>query len=405
MSYTALLRQHAAFRRLFTAYSVSVLGDWFNTIAMLGLVYAVTSSGLMVSLTLIARALPTLLLSPFVGVLVDRADRKKILILSDLANAFLALGLLFAEDHFWVIFVVNVLMSIASAFFAPARQAVLPSLLPKEQLASANALFSTVWGVMSVIGASLGGVVAEATSSNTAFVLNSVTFLISAFFVFRASLPAVADTGKRLSFFADMRDGYRFIGRTPVILALVLVGASWGVVGGAYSVLLTVYGTDVFHAGKNGIGILYTAQGVGVILGGLLVKRFVVGSERRMQTFFGWSYLLQGVCFVLFALSSHLVAGVIFLLGMRIAGGVIIPLDNTLIQTYTPESMLGKVFSLHSSVYVSIMQLSMFLTGLLLEKFSPHTVGVAFGLICCLVSVTWLVMLYTNRLHLHPTRT
>lgn len=397
-SYSQLLREHPEFRKLFYAQTVSVLGDWFHTIALLGLVYVVTGSGLMIGLTLITKALPALLFSPVAGVLVDKWDRKKIMIWSSVLNSILVLFMTLVQNEVWILFVVNVLMALCTTISTPARQSVIPLLVPQEKLPLANSLFSTVVGVMSVLGASLGGVVTTWFGTDIAFFIDSASYLIAAAIIFTTAIPAMPASGVKMSFFADMKEGYRFVLKTPIILALVLVGASWGVVGGAYQVLLTVFGTDVFQAGQNGVGLLYAVQGLGVILGGLLVKSFISQSDERMKKYFGWMYLLQGVFFVLFALASNLILALFFLLLMRVAGGVIIPLDSTLIQKYTPQNMIGKVFTLHGSLYMSIMQFSMFFTGILLESMSPQKVGVLFGAICCVVSVTWLAMYYTDRL-------
>lgn len=398
ISYRQLLRENPDFRKLFYAQTVSTMGDWFHTVALLTLVYAMTESGLMVSFTLITKALPVLLFSPFAGVLADRADRKKIMIYTNVFSGLAVLFMLLAQNFIWVIFVVNVIMALLNTLFNPARQAVVPLVVPKEQLALANTLSSTVWGMMSILGASLGGLIAEWFGTNAAFLIDSATFFLAAFFVMTATIPKVESNAAKRSFFGDMKEGYRFVLKSPIILVLILVGASWGIVGGAYQVLLTFFGMDVFEAGKNGVGLLYAIQGLGVLLGGLLVKKFVSGSDRRMKQSFGWAYLGQGVFFVLFALAPNIWFGLAFLMLMRIAGGVIIPLDSTLIQKYTPQDMIGKVFTLHGSLYIAIMQFSMFITGYMLNFMSPRTIGVIFGLICCVVSLSWLIMYYTKRL-------
>ncbi|MBO8163618.1 MAG: MFS transporter [Brevibacillus sp.] len=398
-SYLELLKGNRSFRKLFISQTISVLGDWFNTIALLGLVYSTTKSGFMVSLTLIARALPSLLLSPFAGVMVDRHDKRKMMVAADLSRSVFALGLIFAENHIGFIFTLNVLLSISGAFFIPARQSVIPSIVKKNQLSTANALSSTVLGVMGIVGASFGGIVSEVISYKVAFIFNSLSFIVSAFFIWTAKLPVIhRDSKKRSTFMQDLQDGYIFIRKTPLIFALISVGISWGIVGGAYQVLLTIYASDVFGAGDMGIGILYSIQGLGIIIGSVVVAKIVKDNNERMKRFFGWSYFVQGVFFLLFILSTNIYLGVVFLLGMRIAGGIIIPLDTTLIQRYTPQAVLGKVFALHGSIFTSVMQISMFLTGILLEVMSPQIVGGIFGIICVITSCIFLLMFYTNKL-------
>lgn len=320
------------------------------------------------------------------------------MIVTDLVRSVLILGLLFADQFFWIIFVVNILLSLSSIFFTPARQAIVPTIVTKDELPAANALLSTVWGTMAILGASLGGIITAFVSPNIAFILNSLSFFLSALFISSADLPIIKMEISNKRFFVDMKEGYKFVLKTRVILALILVGASWGIVGGAYQILLTIYGSHVFNAGQTGIGTLYAVQGVGIIIGGWIVTKLVGSDDYKTKWFFGWSYLLQGVFFIFFTMSTNIYLGSFFLLLMRIAGGIIIPIDTTLIQKHTPENMIGKVFALHSSVYTSIMQFSMFLTGVLLDFITPTIVGALFGAFCVLVSLTWLIMLYTDKL-------
>ncbi|MDP5272943.1 MFS transporter [Chengkuizengella axinellae] len=398
--YSNLLRRNKQYKKLFLAQATSTIGDWFSTIALLTFVYGVTESPLMVSLTLISKGLPQLLFSPFAGVFIDRTNRKKILIITDMIRAVIVLGLLFAEAFVYIVFIVNALMAICSTLFNPARQSVIPKLVKKEHLPVANSLSSSMQAISAILGSSIGGIALGFLSPNIAFVLNSMTFIISALFIKYTVIPQAEkkQEATKIGYFKDMVDGYKFIIQTPIILGLILVGMSWGIVGGVYQILLTIYGSDVYQLGNNGIGILYAIQGLGVLIGSVFVAKYMSLDTERMKKYFGWSYLLQGIFFILFALSVNLFVGILFLLLMRIAGGIIIPLDSTLIQTYSPDDQIGKVFTLHYAVYGSLFQLSMFLTGVLLDYYSPQVIGVVFGIICVFTSSIWLVLLYQNKL-------
>ncbi|NDI33872.1 MFS transporter [Chengkuizengella sediminis] len=395
-----MLKNNKEYKKLFYAQTTSTIGDWFSTIALLTFVYGITESPLMVSLTLISKGVPQLLFSPFAGVYVDRSNRKKILIITDLIRAIIVLGLLFAESFIYLVFIVNALMAICSTLFNPARQSIIPRMVSKEELPVANSLSSSMQAISAILGSSVGGIVLGFLSPNIAFVLNSMTFIISAVFIQFTEIPQAEKKQKttKTSFLKDMIVGYKFIIQTPIILGLILVGMSWGIVGGVYQILLTIYGSDVYQLGDNGIGILYAIQGLGVLIGSVFVAKYISSDTEKMKKYFGWSYLLQGIFFILFVLSVNIFIGLIFLLLMRVAGGIIIPLDSTLIQNYSPDEQIGKVFTLHYAVYGSLFQLSMFLTGILLDYYSPQVIGVAFGMICVLTSSIWLVLLYRNKL-------
>lgn len=146
-------------------------------------------------------------------------------------------------------------------------------------------------------------------------------------------------------------------------------------------------------------------QGAGLMIGSLLVNLYISSNKEKMKKAFGWAYFLQGFFFLGFILSDQLIFGIITLLCMRIAGGIIVPLDTTLLQTYTRENMIGKVFSFHYSIYSSLIQLSMLMTGWLLEILSPQIIGSFLATCCIFVSFIWLFLYYRGKLNEESTIT
>lgn len=214
------------------------------------------------------------------------------------------------------------------------------------------------------------------------------------------SVPSHDTCNKKKAFFTDIKDGYTYILQTKIILTLILVGISWGLIGGAYQLLLTIYAEKIFH---TNIGILYTVQGAGLMIGSLLVNLYISHNKEKMKKAFGWAYFLQGIFFLGFILSNQLIFGIITLLCMRIAGGIIVPLDTTLLQAYTHENMIGKVFSFHYSIYGSLIQFSMFITGWLLEILSPQMIGSLLAICCIFVSFIWLFLFYSGEFNEEST--
>jgi MFS family permease len=352
----------------------------------------------MVGATLISKALPSLLLSPFSGILVDRVNKKKLMLWSDIIRGCGVLFFLLADQWIGIIFVMNAVLGIVGIFFNPASSAVTPSIVSKKDLTTANSLKSTVNGLMVIIGASLGGMVSSLVSGDAAIVIDSITFFISAYLIWISGIPEPKRRLKDITFWDDLKGGYQFIQRSQVVKTIIQVGISWGFCGGAYQILLTIYGARIFDSGEAGIGMLYALQGLGVVIGGWIVSRYVADKERLMKMTYGWAYFFQGVFFLLFAISTNLFVGATMLLLMRIFGGIIIPLDTTLIQNHTTPENLGKVFALHFSLYGAITQFSMFLTGLFMDLYPPQNVGIVFGGLCILTSLLWLYRFYRNQL-------
>ncbi|MED1091565.1 MFS transporter [Bacillus paramycoides] len=395
VSYSTLLKTNKNFKKLFYGQTLSVLGDWFHTVALLTFVYSITECPFMIALTFMSKGLPQLLLSPFIGGIVDRFSKKKIMISTDILRGIIVLTYLFAFYKIEIIFVSNICLSVLSCLFEPAKQSTLKNIVHRNHLVTANSLSSTINGSMSIMGASLGGIIVQSLNIEIAFLMNSLSYFISAFIIYKMHIPSRNTFNTKKAFITDIKDGYTYILQRKIILTLILVGISWGIIGGAYQLLLTIYAERIFH---SNIGILYTVQGAGLMIGSLLVNLYIYKNEEKMKRAFGWAYLLQGFFFLGFILSDQLIIGIITLLCMRIAGGIIVPLDTTLLQTYTSENMIGKVFSFHYSIYGSLIQLSMFITGWLLEIFSPQIIGSSLAICCIFVSFIWLFLFYRGEL-------
>ena len=182
MTFTALLFHNPQFRRLWIAQVVSQLGDWFNAVAVYALLLDLTGSATLVAAMMVVQLLPLALVGPLAGVVVDRMSRRTLMIGADLARAVLFAGLVFVRsaDQIWLAFLLVTLGVIATAFFEPARTAMLPDVVPRESLITANALSAATWAVMLAVGASVGGAMTVLVGRDAAFICNGLSFLASA---------------------------------------------------------------------------------------------------------------------------------------------------------------------------------------------------------------------------------
>src|SRR5512135_2545010 len=191
VGYVQLLRGNSEFTRLWIGQLVSNLGDWFNTVAVLALVYDLTQSGLSTGLIIIASTLPAFLLTPYAGVVVDRFDRRQIMMTADLTRGVLALGMLLVRtpNEIWLLYVFSALLIAFASFFGPALNSAIPNLVSSDELISANALSSATWGLMLAVGAAVGGIVIATVGRDAAFIINSLSFLFSAAMIFSIHKP------------------------------------------------------------------------------------------------------------------------------------------------------------------------------------------------------------------------
>src|SRR5918992_1150679 len=176
--YATLLRENPAFARLYAAQLISFAGDWFATVALLGLALELTGMAGLAALVLVLQTGGFAAASPIAGILADRIDRRRLLIAADLARVPVALGFLLARDEgsLWIAFVCVALLAVGAAVFEPTSSAALPNLVDRRRLPEANVLIGSAWGTMLAVGAGLGGLVAVVLGRDVAFVVNAASF-------------------------------------------------------------------------------------------------------------------------------------------------------------------------------------------------------------------------------------
>ena len=315
MGYGALLRGNRGFRFLWLGQVVSQMGDWFDTIAVYTIALRLTGSSRSVALIMVARFLPSVIMGPLSGVVADRFSRRSIMITTDLMRAVVVLGFLFIRrpDQMWLVYVLTVMQLAFSAFFEPAKTAAVPSIVSDRELLSANTIASITWSVMLTLGAAIGGLVAGWFGTDVAFVLDSLTFIASALLIASVSVPkrpprpkAKVTIGKALGI-ADTIEGARYVKHRPRVLAFLIVKPAWGM-GGGILTLLAVFGERVFPvAGKTatGIGVLFTARGIGTAIGPIVARRWAGETRKQMQNAIGIGFLIGGAFYIAFAVSGN----------------------------------------------------------------------------------------------------
>src|SRR6478736_4802387 len=189
--YVDVLRRNPAFRRLYFAQLISFAGDWFASVALLGLALDLSGSAAVASLVLVLQTGGYALVAPLSGALADRIDRKRLLVSADIARVPVCLGFMLARtpDTLWIALVCALLLSAFGAFFEPASSAALPNLVDDADLSTANVIQGSAWGVMLAVGAALGGIVAATLGRDAAFIIDAATFAASALLIIGITRP------------------------------------------------------------------------------------------------------------------------------------------------------------------------------------------------------------------------
>jgi len=365
-----LLKSNSRFRQLWVAQLISAGGDWFNTVALLGLVIQLTHSGFGASLVIISSTTPQFFVTPIAGPIVDRFDRRMIMILTNLVSTLLALVFLLVRgpDTVWLIYVGSALLIVSASFFGPASSASIPNVVSREELFAANTLSGATWGIMAMVGSALGGLFAAAFGRDAAFVINSISFLLAGLIIATIAIPS-PKIDKDIAPWRDFVDGLRYLRNYLPSVAMVAVKTGWGLAGGVI-VLLSIFGATVFRAGDAGIGLLYASRGLGALIGPLFVQRVVGHNPTRLRQAVWMAFLLTGFGYLIFASAgslSLLWLGCLALFVAHFGGGITWVISSVLLQLTTPDHFRGRVFAVDYGLSTLTSGTSTLLFGLALQ--------------------------------------
>jgi MFS family permease len=363
-----------------------------------------TGSATAVAWMMIVQFLPVAIIGPIAGVVVDRVNRRRLMIATDLVRGVLILGLLVVRrpDQVWVAYAVMALTVGASAFFEPARTATIPNITSAEELLPANALAAATWSTMLAAGASIGGLVTAIAGRNISFVINAASFFVSAYFLARTRYDATPPPATRPAGFAaltgvsDLIEGFRYIRREPQVAALMCVKAGWGLAGGVL-LLLTIFGQRVFPLGDGaaaGMGVLYGARGLGAGLGPITL-RWVLGQQpRRLRHTIGPAFFTVGIFYIALAAAPSLAVAAVCVLCAHFGGAILWVFSTVLLQLEVPDRLRGRVFAVELAMVTLVTSASSYWTGYQLDHVgrSPRTLSFTLGLLFCVPGILWMLI-------------
>lgn len=404
-----LLKTNRNYRYTWCGQVVSEIGDHFNNVAVFALALANTRSGLVVTGIMLARAIPAVMAGPVAGVVLDRFDRRRIMIASDLIRAVVAIGFILAipGGNTWLLYPLSALLMFASPFFTSGRSSILPTIANKEELHTANSLTQTTQWMTLTIGAFLGGTSVMQFGYRWAFAFNSLSFVFSAACISRLRVPRGHFKAERTALAEDKvvrpwheyAEGLRYMKASPLILGIGLVGVGWASGGGAAQILFSLFGELVFNRGPAGIGYLWAAAGVGLLAGGAfahwLGKRVSFEAYKRTISI---CYVIHGGAYVIFSQMRDFQLALVFLGISRAAVAVSSVLNMSQLLRHVSDEFRGRVFATMETMQWSVMMLSMAGAGAASTNWSPRSIGVVSGLLSSSTAFFWLWANWTGRL-------
>jgi dTMP kinase len=361
-----------SFLRLWLAQVVSGLGDWIGVIALLAMAGRLSSSGTAVGLVMAARMVPGFVLAPIGGALVDRWDRKRVMVFSDIGRAALLVILPFWETLLGLV-VIAFLLEVLTLMWGPAKDASVPNVVAgPEQLASANSLglvagFGTfplgavIFAALAGVSKWLGGFDAfdrfEVDQESLAIWIDSLTFVASAVLISGLRLPKTERRTSRVEWtqtFRDIGDGLQFIRAHPLVRG-VMIGLAGGLLGGGAMVPLgPVFASEVLGSGSAGFGLLMTALGLGAAVG--VVTLLWIQRRLPRATVFVGAVLAAGIGIASVAFTSSLAPAFLLVVFVGAASGTAYVTGFTVLQESVADELRGRTFAtLYTIVRLSLL--------------------------------------------------
>ena len=360
------------FRLLWFGAFTSTIGTFMQTFAQAWLVYSMTNSAFLLGVDGFLSTGPMLLFSLFGGVIADRVERKKIMLLSQyLQMAFaliLALLIWLHQIKVWHIFVMSFLTGSVQSFSGPAYASLLPLLVDRKDVPNAIAMNSMQFNLARVLGPALGGVVFALWGPAACFTLNGISFLAVILAYTVIVIPPVHEQSKQVGILHEMKEGFRFVVSRHSLLLLTFLAFVGTFLGMPLFTMLPVVARDIFHLGPRGLSLLQADYGVGSVMGAI----FVAGSSYAVKKgkIALQMQLVFAICLVLFGLSRNLTSSVIigFIAGSCIVG--VVSLYSSLVQLMTSDAMRGRVMSIFMLAFRGGMPLGNLAAGYVAQRWS-----------------------------------
>jgi MFS family permease len=411
-AYFNLLRRNRNFRLLWIAQVVSEIGDWFYSLAVYSLLLELTGNRAQaVGLAVVLQVLPATFVSPTAGAINDRISRKAIMIGADVARFFVVLGMLLVRTPgmVWLAYPLLLLETVGVSFFEPAHSAIVPNLVEPGEILAANALSSITWSFCLAVGASLGGMAAVLLGRDAVFVLNALSFLVSAWLIRRMRFAEPHAEGlpplraRELFDFTPIVAGFRYIRADARLFATVFVKLGGGLLG-ANLVLLPILGQRVFpvragglDSGRGailGMSLLMGARGVGALLGPLVAGRWAGARQSRLRTGIAGGFVLAAAGYLWLGQAASLAIACVTVALAHGGASTNWVFSTTLLQLSSEDRFRGRVFAADYGLCMLSISASSYLAGVALDLgTNPRSFATLMGCVMLAPAAAWVVAL------------
>lgn len=378
--------QYRNYRLYFGGQGISLVGTWMQRIAMSWLVYRLTDSAFMLGLIGFVGSIPSFMFGPLAGVLADRYNRRRMLIITQslalLQALILALLVLTGKITIWQILLLSIFLGFVEAFDMPMRQSFMVEIVQKKDLGNAIALNSSMVNSSRLLGPSIAGVLIASMGEGMCFLLNSASYLAVIISLLAMRVPLGEPPARRSHIFKELQEGFFYAYSFTPIRSILMLLALVSLVGMPYSVLMPVFARDVLHGGPRTLGFLLGGAGVGALAGAIYLasRKSVLGLGRWIPMAGG----IFGTGLIIFSLSRVFWFSLVLMLVTGFGMIVQMASSNTVLQTVVEENKRGRVMSLYAMAFRGMVPFGSLLAGIMASRLgAPITLMVGGG--CCIV--------------------
>ncbi|NTV28458.1 MAG: MFS transporter [Candidatus Omnitrophica bacterium] len=384
--------RHRNFRLFFTGQLLSLVGTWMQIVASSWLVYRLTNSPFLLGCVAFASQIPSFLLSPYAGVVADRHDRRRMLlviqVLSLAQAVILSYLVLTGAITVWHILILGIFLGCVTAFDLPVRQAFISEMVEdRKDMNNAIALNSALFNASRLIGPAVAGVVIALFGEGVCFAINALSFIPIIIALMMMRVSSRRRDGKLRHALTEMKEGMRYVAQSIPIRTLLLLLAAVSFLAGGLQTLLPIFVREIYHGGSRAFGFVTSMSGVGALLGSLYLagRRTVLGLGRMV----GWATVGFGTGLVLFGIVNNTyVAGVVaFFLGLAMI--LAIGSTNMVLQTVVEEDKRGRVMSLYGAALVGLTPVGSIIAGASAGQVGLEQTVLAGGLVCLVTAVVY----------------
>ena len=380
--FVELIKEYPSFRRLWIAQAISNFGDWFGLLALYALVQRYSDSEFLLGLVIVVKMLSLAFFSPIAGYLTDRFNRRILMIICDGGRALSLLLMLLVQQEslLWLAYALTGFQMMLSAIFEPAKTASIPNVAPPERLVDANIISTATWSIIFTTGMAIGGFATEWIGVEGVFILDAFTYLVSAWFIYRAVIPQEArrsnyvERQKKPSFWEDVRQnigtdivlGIRYLRDNHHILRPAVAKGTSTIFLGGLVYMLVLVSDSILQMGSIGLGLLYAARGIGTGIGPVIARQHFT-DERQWVVVMGASIALSGAMYLVVGLTQVWWMMFVFVLLAHAASGANWVTSTVLLQKRSEDNFRGRVFSTEWLLFTLGNSLSVVVASVLLE--------------------------------------